>query len=343
MSSDNKLDGKIKQISHKRGILLTNLGTPDAPTAKALRPYLKQFLSDQRVVEIPKIIWWFILHLFILTFRARSSAKLYQQVWTDEGSPLLAITLKQAKKLQQKLDQHSEQNNDATRAIVKVGMRYGHPSIDRALEEFKAEGIRQITVLPLYPQYCAATIGSTFDAVAQVLQKQRWVPSLRFINGYHLNEQYLNALVKSIREHIAECGKPEQLLLSFHGIPERTIALGDPYYSFCQQTTEAVREKLSEENIDILMSFQSRFGKATWLQPYTDKTLMDLAEKGIKNVTICCPGFSVDCLETLEEIQVENKQVFIDSGGEKYQYIPCLNDRNSHIEMMFDIITKDEF
>ncbi len=343
MNSVNQSAGSRKQISLQRGILLTNLGTPDAPTASALRPYLKQFLSDHRVVEIPEIIWWFILHLLILPFRARSSARLYQHIWTDEGSPLLAITLKQAKKLQKKLDQFCEPNNGTTPVVVKVGMRYGHPSISRALEEFKMEGIHHISVLPLYPQYSATTTGSTFDAVAQVLAKQRWVPSLRFINGYHLNEQYLNALVESIREHIAEYGKPEKLLLSFHGIPERSIALGDPYYSFCQQTAEALKEKLSQEDIDILMCFQSRFGKATWLQPYTDKTLMGLAEKGIKNIAICCPGFSVDCLETLEEIQVENKKIFLDAGGKDYQYIPCLNDNSSHVEMMFELVTKNNF
>ncbi len=337
MSSEKQPEKLVTSKLNQKGILLTNLGTPDAPTAKALRPYLKQFLSDRRVIEIPKVIWWFILHLFILTFRARNSARLYQRIWTDKGSPLLAITLKQAKKLQQILDQYK----DVTPAIVKVGMRYGQPSIDRALKEFEAEGIHQITVLPLYPQYSATTTGSTFDAVTQALQKQRWVPSLKFINGYHLNNYYLNALENSIHEYIAEHGKPEQLLLSFHGIPERTIALGDPYYSFCQQTSEALQKKLLAENLTITMCFQSRFGKAVWLQPYTDKMLKELAEEGIKDIAICCPGFSTDCLETLEEIQVENKQVFLNAGGENYHYIPCLNDSRPHIEMMANILTGD--
>lgn len=323
-----------KGPSPRSGILLNNLGTPDEPTPPALRRYLKEFLSDPRVVEIPRLIWLIILYLFILTFRPKSSAKLYQQVWTEAGSPLMDITRRQADALQKKLDQaYGEQQ-----VPVMVGMRYGNPSMASAMNALTDQNVRNLIVLPLYPQYCAATVGSTFDAVAAQLARYRWVPELKFISGYHKNDRYISAISESISRHIEAHGMPERLLFSYHGTPERYLHQGDPYYCFCCQTTRLVREKLGLEEDTILTTFQSRFGKATWLQPYTDETLKKLANDGIRHVAIICPGFSADCLETIEEIDAENRGYFTEGGGEQYHYIPCLNDQDDHIDMMFELV-----
>lgn len=316
------------------GVLLTNLGTPDAPTAKALRPYLKEFLSDPRVVEIPRILWWFILHFFILTFRPKSSAKLYEQVWTEAGSPLLDITMRQADGLQEKLDQHYGKDN----VRVQVAMRYGNPSIEKGLKELARHNVRNIIVLPLYPQYCAATVGSTFDAVAKELVKYRWVPELAFLSGYHKNAKYIDALCQSIEQHIGTHGMPDKLLFSYHGTPQRYLQQGDPYFCFCSQTTRLVVEKLALDAEKVMTTFQSRFGKAPWLQPYTDATLKQLANEGTRHVAIICPGFSADCLETIEEIEAENRGYFMEAGGHEYHYIPCLNDSGAHIDLIFDLV-----
>ncbi len=318
----------------KKAILLTNLGTPDAPTRLAVRRYLKEFLSDRRVVEIPRLIWWFILRLFILTFRAKSSAHRYKKIWTQKGSPLLYTTQQQGEKLQQQIDKIY----GPEKVLVKVAMRYGNPSIAGAIAVLKKQQIEDITLLPLYPQYCAATVGSTFDSVSQSLKNYRHVPQLKFISGYHNNTAYIDAIVHSIKRHIAKHGQPQKLLLSFHGIPARTCQLGDPYFEFCTATVKLIQQQLQTENMTIIMTFQSRFGKAKWLQPYTDKTLISLAKAGVKKIAICCPGFAADCLETLEEIAVENRENFIQAGGEEYHYIPCLNVENDHIKMMLDIL-----
>ena len=323
-----------KGPSPRTGILLNNLGTPDEPTPPALRRYLREFLSDPRVVEIPRLVWLIILYLFILTFRPKSSAKLYQQVWTDAGSPLMDITRRQADALQEKLDQAYGEHS----VPVVVGMRYGNPSIASALQALTDQNVRNLIVLPLYPQYCAATVGSTFDAVATQLTRFRWVPEFKFISGYHKHAGYITAIADSITRHIEAHGMPERLLFSYHGTPQRYLHQGDPYYCFCSQTTRLVREKLALDEDKILTTFQSRFGKATWLQPYTDETLKQLASEGIKEVAVICPGFSADCLETIEEIDAENRGYFIDGGGEQYHYIPCLNDQDDHIEMMFDLV-----
>ncbi len=318
----------------KTGVLLTNLGTPDAPTASALRIYLKEFLSDPRVVEIPRLAWWFILHLFILTFRPAKSAKLYASIWQKEGSPLWVISQRQAEKLQKRLD---DVYGIGTIPVM-LGMRYGNPSIASAMDQLTQLNVRNMIVLPLYPQYSGATGGSTFDAVSQHLQSQRWVPEISIINGYHSHPRYITALKASIEAHIQEHGAPERLVLSYHGTPQRYLEQGDPYSCFCQQTTRLLSEQLDYPAENILTTFQSRFGKATWLQPYTDVTLESLATDGVKNLAIVCPGFSADCLETLEEIEGENREVFMGAGGESFHYIACLNDNDDHIRMMEELV-----
>jgi protoporphyrin/coproporphyrin ferrochelatase len=309
----------------KTGILITNLGTPDAPTPKALRRYLTEFLSDPRVIEIPRLAWLLILHGIILRVRPKKSAKLYQSVWTSEGSPLLAISKQQEAAIQQSLGENFK---------VILGMRYGNPSIASALQEFQAAGVRKIIVLPLYPQYAAPTTGSTFDAVAAELKTWRWVPELHFINNYCDNPLYIDALANSIREYIEQRGKPQKIVFSYHGMPKRNLDLGDPYYCLCIKTTRLVAEKLGLNKDDYIASFQSRFGYAEWLKPYTDETLTELPAQGIKNIAIISPAFSADCLETLEELAVENRHIFMAAGGESYHYIPALNDRADHIQAL---------
>jgi ferrochelatase len=313
----------------KVGVLLTNLGTPDAPTASALRRYLGEFLSDPRVIEIPRLVWLFILHGIILRVRPKKSAKLYQGVWTSEGSPLLVISKQQQQAIQEQLGDSFS---------VKLGMRYGNPSIASALRELQAEGVRKIIVLPLYPQYAAPTTGSSFDAVAKEFSLWRWVPELHFINNYCDEPLYIDALANSVREHIEKNGKPQKIIFSYHGTPKRNLELGDPYYCLCIKTTRLVAEKLGLDKNDYIASFQSRFGYAEWLKPYTDETLKNLPAEGIKNIAILSPAFSADCLETLEELAVENRHTFMEAGGEHYQYIPALNDRADHIHALVQLI-----
>lgn len=323
-----------KESPLPQGILLTNLGTPDHPTSHSVRVFLREFLSDPRVVEIPRAVWMIILYLFILPLRPSRSAKLFQQVWTEDGSPLMDITRRQAVALQDKIDEHYGEG----RVIVEMGMRYGNPSIKCALDKLAAANARNITVLPLYPQYSAVTTGSTFDAVADVLSKYRWVPQLQFINDYHQHPAYLDALSKSVAKHIEEKGMPDKIVMSYHGVPERYLHQGDPYYCFCMQTTRLVREQLGLAEESVITTFQSRFGKATWLQPYTDKTLEKLPDENIKSIAVICPGFSADCLETIEEIGVENRDIFMAAGGVDFHYIDCLNDQPDHIEMMLELL-----
>lgn len=313
------------------GVLLVNLGTPDAPTAPALRRYLAEFLADGRVIEIPKIIWMLILHGIILRVRPKKSAAKYQSIWTEDGSPLLAISQRQAAAIQQQLGE---------RALVKLGMRYGNPSIPQALRELQAAGVRKLIVLPLYPQYAAATTGSSFDAITRELQQWRFVPELHFVNNYCDNPLYIAALANSIREDFATHGKPQKLLLSYHGMPKRNLDLGDPYFCLCQKTTRLLCEQLGLGKDEVLTTFQSRFGYAEWLQPYTDKTLEELAQSGVTNVAIASPAFSADCLETLEELAMENRELFMAQGGKEYRYIPALNERSDHIQALTEIIAR---
>ena len=312
----------------KVGVLITNLGTPDAPTKKALRPYLKEFLSDPRVIETPKLIWQIILNGIILNTRPAKSAKAYQTVWTENGSPLYDIAKRQ----------HAALAKSLPNLVVRLAMRYGNPSIESQLIAMRDQGVRKILIFPMYPQYCAATTASTFDKVAQVLTKWRWIPEVRFINEYYQDDLYIKALANSVKAFREEHGEPELTLFSYHGIPKAYLDKGDPYHCFCRATTRLVKEHLNLREEEVMTTFQSRFGPAEWLQPYTDLTLKELPGKGIKNVHIIAPAFSADCLETIEEIDEENRAYFMESGGESYHYIPCLNDSEEHISLFTKLI-----
>ena len=317
------------------GVLLTNLGTPDAPTTSAMRRYLAEFLSDPRVIEVPRPIWWLILHGIILRVRPRRSAGLYRKIWKENGSPILDISNRQAAGIRKNLEGHT------TGPIhVELAMRYGNPSIRAGLEKLRQVNARRILVFPLYPQYCAATTASTFDAVTDVLKTWRWLPEIRMINHYHDDPGYIDALADSIREHWQREGKAEKLLFSFHGIPKDYFEAGDPYSCECQKTVRLVVERLGLGEDEWAQTFQSRFGPSEWLQPYTDVTLKELGSKGVKSVAVICPGFSADCLETLEEINMLSRTFFIDAGGERFSYIPALNDRPAHITTLSDIIVR---
>jgi len=317
------------------GVLLTNLGTPDAPTKQALRRYLSEFLSDPRVIEVPKLIWWFVLHGIILNFRPKRSAEKYKKIWTEEGSPLLVISQKQAAAVQAALDKQSP-----NKFKVELAMRYGNPSIKSGLEKLDQANAKQILIFPLYPQYSATTTASTFDAVSATMKTWRCVPELKMINHYHDDPNYIDALANSITDHWNENGQPEKLLFSFHGIPKAYFDAGDPYYCECHKTVRLVAEKLKLNEDQWLLTFQSRFGTKEWLKPYTDISLKELRASGIKNVDVICPGFSADCLETLEEINMQNQNFFIQAGGEKFSYIPALNDCSTHINALTEIISK---
>ncbi len=317
----------------KIGILVSNLGTPEAPTKQALKPYLKQFLSDPRVVEVPKLIWWCILNLIILQIRPKRSAAAYATVWTEDGSPLLTHTKNQASALQAKFDAHSP-----GKYIVGYAMRYGQPSVENAMNQLLEQGARKVVVLPLYPQYCASTSGSTFDALANDFTKRRWLPDLRFISHYHDDARYISCLADSIKAHWAKHGRTDKLIFSYHGIPKRYLLNGDPYHCECYKTTRLVAEALGLQADEYMTTFQSRFGREEWLTPYTDETLKALPEQGVHSLQVICPGFSSDCLETIEEIGEENREYFMESGGKEYQYIPCLNSDDAHIEMLFNLL-----
>ncbi len=324
-------------FSHKQadkvGVLITNLGTPTAPTKQALRPYLKQFLSDPRVVEIPRLIWWMILNLVILNIRPKRSAKAYETVWEEGGSPLMIHTVNQSKALEGKLKAKYGEGVE-----VEFAMRYGQPSVSEKIESLLQSGVRKLIVLPLYPQYCASTTGSTFDAVAEDFMSRRWIPELRFINQYNDHEQYINAMANKIREHWKTNPQADKLIFSYHGIPKRYLTNGDPYHCQCYKTSRLIAENLGLSEGQYMTTFQSRFGREEWLKPYTDHTLKALPEKGVKSVQIVCPGFSADCLETIEEIGIENRDYFLEAGGENYQYIPALNSDESHIELMTTLV-----
>ncbi|HEY0782335.1 MAG TPA: ferrochelatase [Thermoanaerobaculia bacterium] len=318
------------------GILVANLGTPDAPTAPALYRYLREFLLDPRVIEMPRAFWWLILHLFVLPFRPRKSAALYRKVWTEEGSPLLVISKRQGEALEKLLRQEI-----GTPLHVAVGMRYGNPSIRSALRALAATRCRRILVLPLYPQYAAVTTGSTFDAVAAELQSWRWVPEIRTVHHYHDDPAYIRTLAASIREAWEKGGQPEKLLFSFHGIPERYFHAGDPYFCECHKLARLTAEELQLPQDRYQVSFQSLFGREEWLKPYTEQTIKAMAHAGIKTIDVVCPGFSADCLETIEEIDEQNREFFLHAGGERYRYIPALNDRPDHIRVLADLVRRN--
>jgi protoporphyrin/coproporphyrin ferrochelatase len=317
----------------KIGVLLTNLGTPDAPTPAALRRYLAEFLWDKRVVDLPRPLWWLILHGIILRTRPARSARAYSDIWSEQGSPLLSISRTQQCMLQQQLDVAAP-----GRYQVALGMRYGNPSIESALTKLQQAGVESVIVLPLYPQNSCSTTASTLDAVSDALRKRRDVPHLDFIAGYHAHPSYIKALANSIREHREGRQPVEKLIISFHGTPLRYREEGDPYYSQCQETARLLVQELGLADDQWLLSFQSRFGREEWLKPYTDKTLEQLAQQGVKSVEVICPGFSADCLETLEEIAGENREIFIQAGGEVLFYIPALNGRDDHVAMMTELV-----
>lgn len=319
------------------GILITNLGTPDAPTKQALKPYLKEFLWDARVVEPPpaRWLWWLILNGIILNTRPAKSAEAYEEVWGTEGpgSPLLDITQRQLDAIKQQVTPHFK-----GKVVFELAMRYGNPSIESALKKLEAQGVQRLIVLPLYPQYAGATTASTFDKLTDVLRGWRWIPELRFVNHYHRHPGYIKALANSIREHQAEHGKPDLLVMSYHGVPKRYLDNGDPYHCECHVTSRLVAEELGLEKHEYRVTFQSLFGKEEWIKPYTDATMKALPSEGVKHVQVICPGFSADCLETIEEIDGENREYFEHAGGEKFSYIKALNSREDHTVALSDVI-----
>jgi ferrochelatase len=312
--------GRAPPGTSTTAVLLCNLGTPDAPDAPAVRRYLAEFLSDQRVVEIPRALWWLILHGIILRVRPKKSAAKYASIWMAEGSPLKVWTQKQASMLRGYLGVRGHSIE------VRYAMRYGNPSIASQLDQLKADGITQVLILPAYPQYSATTTASVFDAVYSWAAKVRRLPEFRFVNHYHDAPGYIDALAENVRAHWRSSGKAEHLVMSFHGVPERTLKLGDPYHCECRKTSRLLAEKLGLQKDNYTVTFQSRFGKARWLEPYTEPSLIKMAQAGIKSVDVICPGFTSDCLETLEEINMEVRHAFLSAGGKDYRYIPCLND-----------------
>ncbi|MFM6986060.1 MAG: ferrochelatase [Hydrogenophaga sp.] len=304
----------------RTAIVLANLGTPDEPTAPALRRYLAEFLGDHRVVEIPRPLWWLILHGIILRVRPAKSAAKYATVWTPQGSPLKVWTEAQAQQLQGLLSERGHQ------VTVRYAMRYGNPSIPVVLDDLRAQGITRVLVVPAYPQYSATTTASVFDAVAHWGLKTRHLPELRFVNRYHDDPGYIDALAQRVQHHWLHHERGEHLVMSFHGLPERNLHLGDPYHCECHKTGRLLAEKLGIGQDRYTVTFQSRFGKAQWLQPYTEPTLIAMAQKGVKSVDVVCPGFTSDCIETLEEMDQEAREAFLHAGGETFEYIECLND-----------------
>lgn len=315
----------------KSGILLVNLGTPEAASTGAVRRYLRQFLSDPRVVDMPRLLWWPLLRGIILPIRSPRVARLYQSIWMEEGSPLLVYSRQQAQALQQQLPD----------MLVALGMSYSQPSLKSALDTLLDQGVDHLIVLPLYPQYSCSTVAAVWDALARLLAKRRRLPSVDFIRDYATHPAYIKALAATMQESFTKHGEPDLLLLSYHGIPVRYADEGDDYPQRCRATT---RELVSTTGIapeKVMMTFQSRFGREPWLTPYTDETLKMLGEKGVKHIQVMSPGFAADCLETLEEIAVQNREIFLAAGGEKYEYIPALNANPLHIDMMEALIRRN--
>ena len=318
----------------KTGVLIVNLGTPDSTSWFDIRKYLKEFLSDKRVIEVNPIIWQIILNVFILNLRPSKTAKAYKEIWMKEQnmSPLLYYTQMQAQKLSNSISEE--------KTIVNFAMRYGNPSIKSKIAELHDEGCENLLILPLYPQYAAATTATVCDEVYRVLMKMRWQPSLKIVPHYESDPLYIDALVNSLNKKIKEISwKPDLIIASYHGIPKKYFDKGDPYHCYCHKTTRLISEKFN--SVEIKTTFQSRFGPQEWLQPYTDKTLEKLPKEGFKNVLTICPGFSSDCVETLEEILIQGKESFIDSGGENFDMVPCLNDNDDHISLLKSLVQKN--
>ncbi|NEN75000.1 ferrochelatase [Pelistega sp. NLN82] len=312
------------------GVLLVNLGTPASPTVKDIRRYLKAFLSDPRVVELPKWLWQGVLHTIVLPFRAPKLVEKYEVIWLKEGSPLLVYTQAQSQALAQQLA--------SDHVIVDFAMRYGEPDLAKAIQGLQQKGCERILIVPMYPQYAASTTATLFDRVAEISKTMRNQPDYRFIKRYAEHPAYIQSLHHKVAHFWQENGRPDQLLLSFHGLPQRSVDLGDPYYDDCQKTAEALRVSLQAEGVPIAVSFQSQFGKAKWIGPATQATLESYPAKGIKRVDVMCPGFAADCLETLEEIQLGCAEAFKQKGGEQFRYIPCLNDDPVWIDALATIV-----
>ena len=325
-------ESDIANSNNKTGVLLVNLGTPERPVCPGLRKYLSEFLMDPRVIEIPKLLRMILVKGIIINFRSHKSAATYREIWTENGSPLLINSQQLGNKTAEKLGDDFE---------VEVAMRYGKPSIADKLATLHSKGVRKLVVIPLYPQYSGSTNGSTFDALGLALSKQRWVPKLNFVSDYYKYDNYIKAIGDSITQHWQQHGRKQKLLMSFHGVPKKYITRGDPYQSQCAETAHAVAQYLNLQDDEWMLVFQSRFGAEEWLQPYCDQTLKSLPAKGITSVDMICPGFSADCLETLEEIEGENKEYFMEAGGKEYSYIPCLNASDSHAQLMTEIV-KDQ-
>lgn len=311
----------------KTGILLVNLGTPQAPTAAAVRTYLQEFLADQRVVEIPRLLWLPLLYGIILPLRCKRVAHNYAAIWTERGSPLAVYTADIAQALASKLDQP-----------VVAAYRYGQPSLQTGLDELQAQGCDNIAVLPLYPQFSATTSATVFDKLAEIYRSRRAMPSLHFVADYHVDTGYIAALADSVRQHWQQHGRAERLLMSFHGLPQRNVDQGDPYQKQCQATAQKLAAALDLNADDWALTYQSRFGKQVWLQPYTEPTLQDWAQQGLRSVDVICPGFAADCLETLEEIRIQAADTFIAAGGSSLRYIPALNSEPAHIQALADLL-----
>lgn len=320
----------------RTGVLLINLGTPEAPTAAALRPYLQEFLSNPRVIELPRLIWWPILHGFILPFRPKQSAEKYAKIWMPEGSPLKVHTERQTALLRAALDQRL-----SNPPVVDYAMNIGNPSVASALTRMQTLGCEQILILPLFPQYAASSTAAAMDNVFAALSHMRNQPAIRTIKQYHDDPGYIDALAQNIRDYWHVHGRPDKLIISFHGTPRASLDKGDPYHCACQKTGRLLAEALSLQPNEYAVCFQSRFGKAKWLTPYTATTLMELGNEHIRRVDVVCPGFVADCLETLEEIAMEVKDIFINAGGKEFHYIPCLNERNDWIQALADIACRN--
>ena len=318
---------------NRTGVLLINLGTPEAPTAQALHPYLKEFLSNPRVIEIPRLIWWPILHGFILPFRPKASAEKYTKIWMPEGSPLKVHTERQTKLLREML-----QTRLKNPPIVEYAMNIGKPSVATVLQNMQAQGCERILVIPLFPQYAASSTAAAMDNVFMVLSRMRNQPAIRTVKQYHDHPAYIAALAHNVRDYWGAHGRPDKLIISFHGTPRSSLDKGDPYHCACQKTGRLLAEALALDANQYVVCFQSRFGTAKWLTPYTAVTLEQLGKAQTQRVDVICPGFVSDCLETLEEIAIEAKNIFVQAGGKEFHYIPCLNERNDWIQALADIV-----
>ncbi|SEI39796.1 ferrochelatase [Allopseudospirillum japonicum] len=323
----------VKMTPPPFGVLLVNLGTPSAPTPEAVRTYLAEFLADVRVVDMARPLWWLILHGIILRVRPRKVAKAYQSIWTPEGSPLLAISRQQTAALTEALQQAYGQ-----KIPVELAMTYGEPSMEAAGRALRQQGVSNLLILPLYPQFSSSTTGAVYDRLARGLQKCPHLPQMRWVRDYHQHPAYIEALAASVRQHWQEHGRKQKLLMSFHGIPERYADKGDPYAAQCRKTAELLAQALQLSTDEYLCSFQSRFGREEWVKPYTDASLKQWARDGVHSVDVICPAFAADCLETLEEIQVENRELFLKHGGQAYAYIPALNARPEHMDLLTELV-----